>query len=30
MHAESGIEDDLTMRQDVSGLAVMDHGRRHG
>jgi hypothetical protein len=29
MCAESGIQDDLTMRQDVSGLVVMDHGRRH-
>ena len=29
MSAESGIEDDLTMRQDVSCPAVMDHGRRH-
>ena len=29
MSAESGIEDHLAMRQDVSGLAVVDHGRRH-
>jgi hypothetical protein len=29
MRAESGIEDELTMSQDVSGPAVMDHGRRH-
>ena len=29
MSAESGIEDDLAMRQDVSGLAVVNHGRCH-
>jgi len=29
MRTESGIEDDLSMRQDVRGLAVVDHGRRH-
>jgi hypothetical protein len=29
MSAESGIEDDLTMRQDVSNVAMVDPGRRH-
>ena len=29
MRVERGVEDDLTKRQDVRGLAVMDHGRRH-
>ena len=29
MSLEGGVEDHLTMRQDVRGLAVMDHGRRH-
>src|SRR5665213_904304 len=29
MRAESGIEDDLAMRQDVSGLTMVDHSGRH-
>lgn len=29
MGAESGIQDDLTMGQDVSGLTVVDHGGGH-
>jgi hypothetical protein len=29
MSAESGVQDHLAMGQDVSGLAVVDHGRRH-
>ena len=29
MRTECGVQDDLTMRQNVSGLTVVDHGRRH-
>ena len=29
MSAESGVQDHLAMGQDVSGLAVVDRGRRH-
>ena len=29
MRLEGGVQDHLAMRQDVSGLAVVDHGRRH-
>ncbi len=29
MSAEGSIQDDLAMRQDVSGLTVVNHGGRH-
>jgi hypothetical protein len=29
MSVESGLQDDLAMRQDVSGTTVVNHGGRH-
>jgi hypothetical protein len=29
MSVEGGVQDHLAMGEDVSGLAVVDHGRRH-
>ena len=29
MSVESGVQDHLAMGQDVSGLAMVNHGRRH-